>query len=237
VKRDLTVECFTTPRGKRWLATDDGENVIITTCASAGAACGCDPTYCPQARALTATLPPVGRGFDSMKPTIGDLVGKNINNSRMQISASLPWRPFDPKRPTVGDLVEAGRRLGTSQELSNPIQLCPHDSPCRALHVRLGSPCTGILCGLSGASAAVVNANGAGHFDPMQPTIGDLVGTKTVEAAASCPPVVRRIDGRFDPTQPTVGDLTVRKRVRAHAISVEPDDFLVHPSTVKEVSR
>jgi hypothetical protein len=168
----LNVECFTTPGGKRWLAADDGENVIITTCASAGAACGCDPTYCPQARALTATLPPVGRRFDPMKPTIGDLVGKNINDSRMQISASLPWRPFDPKRPTVGDLVQAGQ----------------------------GVPA------VTGATAWDT-ASAFSRFDPMRATVGDLVGIKSVEAAASGPPVVHRIGGVFDPTQPTVGDL------------------------------
>ena len=178
-----------------------------------------------------------GRRFDPMKPTIGDLVDKNINDSRMHISASLPWRPFDPKRPTVGDLVEAGRRLGTSQELSNPIQLCPHDSPCRTLHATLNLPCMGILCGFSGASAATVNPNSTGHFDPMQPTVGDLVGSKTVEAAASGPPVVRRIDGKLDLSQPTVGDLAARTTIRGHGLRVEPDDFLVHPSRVKEVSR
>jgi len=105
---------------------------------------------------------------------------------------------FNPMQPTIGNLV--GVKLGASQEL------CPHDSPCSKLHASLNIPCSGI-CGFTGASAATVNSNGADHFDPMKPTVGDLVGSKAVDVAASAPPVVRRADGSFDPLQPTVGDL------------------------------
>lgn len=90
--------------------------------------------------------------------------------------------------------------------------------------------------GQAGADPSLVFSS----FDPMRPTVGDLVGIKAVEAAASCPPVVRRIDGRFDPTQPTVGDL-VTKTLHGHTslrtISIEPGDIAVHPSRVKGCSR
>jgi hypothetical protein len=49
-------------------------------------------------------------------------------------------------------------------------------------------------------------ASAFSRFDPMQYTVGDLVGKKPVEAAASGPSVVR-IDGKLDLSQPTVGDL------------------------------
>ena len=115
------------------------------------------------------------------------------------VAASLNPIPrgYNPMQPTIGDLV--GVKSGASQELSNPTQQC-HDSACSTLHTMLGIRCSGILC-------ASVNPNGSSHFDPMRPTVGDLVGVKAVEVAASAPPVVRRIDGRFDPTQNTVGDL------------------------------
>ena len=105
---------------------------------------------------------------------------------------------FNPMQPTIGDLV--GVKSGASQEL------CPHDSPCATLHAVLGVPCLGILCKLSGAPAATVNPNGTGHFDPMRPTVGDLLGINAVDVAASAP-VIRRINGVFDLSQPTVGDL------------------------------
>jgi hypothetical protein len=76
------------------------------------------------------------------------------------------------------------------------------------------------------------------RFDPMRPTIGDLVGSKPVEAAASGPPVLRRVDGRFDSMQVTVGDLTGLNPVRGHTsgrtIDAEPDDFLVHPRRIRD---
>jgi hypothetical protein len=75
----------------------------------------------------------------------------------------------------------------------------------------------------------------------MRSTVGDLIGKNVddsrMQIDASAPPSIRRVDGRLDLTQPTVGDLTVRKRIGAQDISVERDDFLVHPSRVKEVSR
>jgi len=71
-------------------------------------------------------------------------------------------------------------------------------------------------------------------FDPMQYTVGDLVGKKPVEAAASEPPVTRRIDGTFDPMQPTVGDLSVRGHTSGRTVSAEPDDFLVHPRRIRD---
>lgn len=132
--------------------------------------------------AVAAALNPSGRRFDAMKPTVGDLVGKNVNDSRMQIDASA-------------------------------------------------------LSGLSSRSLGVVQAMiSSKPFDPMKPTIGDLVGSKNVEAAANSPPVTRRINGKLDLSQPTVGNL-VTKTVRAHAISVEPDDFVMHPRRIRMCSR
>jgi hypothetical protein len=78
-------------------------------------------------------------------------------------------------------------------------------------------------------------------FDPMQATIGDLVGKNIddsrMQINAGSPPSIRRVNGRLDLSQPTVGDLAARTTIRGHGIRVEPDDFLVHPSRVKEVSR
>jgi hypothetical protein len=79
-------------------------------------------------------------------------------------------------------------------------------------------------------------------FDPMQYTVGDLVNidqkvTASQELSNPSPPVTRRIDGRFDPMQPTVGELSARGHTSGRTVSTEPDDFLVHPSRVKEVSR
>jgi hypothetical protein len=152
----------------------------------------------------------------------------------------LNGRRFDPWQYTVGDLVNVNRKVGASQEFSNPIQVSGCNGECRRLHSELGLPCTGILCGFSGGPAAIVNANGAGHFDPRLPTIGDLVG-KTVEAAANSPPVTRRINGKLDLSKPTVGDLTGPKSVRGHTsgrtVSTEPDDFLLHPRKIRMCSR
>jgi hypothetical protein len=96
----------------------------------------------------------------------------------------------------------------------------------------MGLQCSG-LCKV----IASLNQNSAGHFDPMQPTVGDLVGSKTVEAAASSPPVTRRINGKLDLSQPTVGDLSVRGHTSLKPISIEPSDYLVHPNRIKECSR
>jgi len=111
---------------------------------------------CPNGRILNASLAPNGSGrFDSMRPSVGDLVGQPPG----------AWLP-----PKV-----------RAQAGANP--------------------------SLATVVATALSPNNTRHFDPMRPTVGDLVDIKTVEAAASAPPVVRRIDGRFDPTQPTVGDL------------------------------
>ena len=80
-------------------------------------------------------------------------------------------------------------------------------------------------------------ASATSRFDPMQPTVGDLVGSKAVDAAASAPPVVRRIDGRFDPMQPTVGDLSVRGHTSMRTVNIEPGDITVHPRRVRMCSR
>ena len=175
--RKMDVKCFTNNEGKRFILTDDCKNIIATQCASA-TGCSCDPSRCPRARAFVA-----GRRFDPTQATVGDLVGKNVNDSRMQIDASA-----------LSD--SSSRRLGVVQ--------------------------------------AMISSKA---FDPMQPTIGDLVGSKTVEAAVNSPPVTHRINGKLDLSQPTVGDLSVRGHTSGRTISAESDDFLVHPSRVKEVSR
>jgi hypothetical protein len=196
----------------------------------------------------TAEVPlgywPVGGAAALNQLTVGDLVGKTMQRTidfpsleTFQSNAAKARQ----SRPG-GGIVSQESRVEFAEAKPSGVSgaLCPHDSPCRTLHASLNLPCMGILCGFSGASAATVSPNGAARFDPMQPTIGDLVGTKTVEAAASSPPAVRRIDGRLDLTQPTVGDL-VTKTLRGHTsgrtVSAAPDDFLVHPSRVKEVSR
>ena len=127
--------------------------------------------------------------FDSMRPTVGDLVGYRLGEYPQPeprflsfseaVRASLTPNGaghFDPRKPTIGSLV--GVRLGASQA--------------------------------SAEAASTANENSTARFDPMRPTIGDLVGINAVEAAASEPPVTRRIDGAFDPMQATIGDLTVR---------------------------
>ena len=147
------VKCFTNNDGRRFILTDDCKNIIATQCASA-AGCACDPSRCPEARALVAGILPVGRVFDAMKPTVGDLVGKNINDSRVQIDASalsdlssrplgavqamISSKPFDPMQPTIGDLV--GSKTVEAAASRPPV-----------VH-RIG-----------------------GVFDPTQPTVGDLV--------------------------------------------------------------
>ena len=135
-------------------------------------------------------------------------------------------------KPTVGDLVDVNRKVDASQERSESIRLCPDDSACRRLHDTMGLQCSG-LCKV----IASLNQNGAGHFDPMQPTVGDLVGSKTFEAAASSPPVTRRINGKLDLSQPTVGDLSVRGHTSLRPISIGPGDITMHPSRIREVSR
>jgi hypothetical protein len=114
-------------------------------------------------------------------------------------------RHFDSMKATVGDLVNVNRKVGASQERSESIQICPDDSACRRLHDTMGLQCSG-LCKVS----ASLNQNSVGHFNQMQYTVGDLVGKKPVDAAASEPPSIRRIDGQLDLSQPTVGDLSVR---------------------------
>lgn len=104
-----------------------------------------------------------GSRFNPMQSTVGDLVGKNVNDSRMQIDASalsylssrplgvvqamVSSKPFDPMLPTIGDLV------GT-----------------KAVDVTASAP------------PAVRRIDG--RFDPMQPTVGDLV-TKTARGHPS----------------------------------------------------
>jgi len=147
----------------------------------------------------------------AQSPCVGTCMGCPRSINVESLNASLAPNGsggFDSMRRTVGDLV--GQRLGA--------WLPPK------------------VYGQAGADPSLVFSS----FDPMRPTVGDLVGCKIVEAAASCPPVVRRIDGRFDPMQPTVGDL-VTKTARGHTslrtISIEPGDIAVHPRRVKGCSR
>lgn len=156
----------------------------------------------------------------------------------MQVSPDTPVPLCSPNSPCMGACMGCPRRIRS--ELLNP-SAAPNssslfDSMCPTVGDLVGQP-LGVwhppkVRGQAGADPSLVFSS----FDPMKPTIGDLVGVKAVEAAASSPPVIRRIDGRFDPTQPTVGDLSVTRTIRGHAISVEPDDFLLHPRRVKESS-
>jgi hypothetical protein len=167
VNRDLNVETFTTPTGQHAVGIDDGENITITLCASAG-----------EALALAAALRP-GRRFDPMKPTVGDLVDVKT------IGAPLS-RP-----PTI-------RRID-------------------------------------------------GRFDSTQATVGDLVGQPlsaslppkviATQAATNSPPLPRRIDGKLDLSQPTVGDLSTRRSSLGLTTSVESGDIALHPRRIRMCSR
>lgn len=146
-------------------------------------------------------------------------------------------RHFDSMKATVGDLVNVNRKIDASQERSNPIQVSGCNSECRRLHrlhSAIGFPCSKILCSLAGGPLAIVNANGTARFDPMRPTVGDLVD-KTVEAAENSPPVTRRINGKLDLSQPTVGDLSIRGC--GHTSRGLSGDIGLHPRRVREVSR
>jgi len=119
------------------------------------------------------------------------------------------------KADALGKICSAARELGI-------------DSPL----------CTGMeWSGMVNVPPGRAVASAFSHFfDPMQYTVGDLVGKKPVEAAASGPPAVRRIDGKLDLSQLTVGDLAARTTIRGHGIRVEPDDFLVHPNRIREAA-
>jgi hypothetical protein len=164
--------------------------------------------------AVAAALNSEPRRYNPMQATIGDLVGKNINDSRMQISASLPWRPFDPKQPTVGNLV--GKKLGESQETAEAAATVNGNGTSRfdPMQPTIGS-LVGVRLGASQTTAEVAatvneNENSSAHFDPKKPTVGDLTHLKSVHGHG---------------------------HTSMGTISVEPGDIAVHPSRVKEVSR
>lgn len=110
---------------------------------------------------------------------------------------------FDPMKNTVGDLI--GLKIGASP---NPVQ------SAKGVGDLVGQPLGAYAFAPPSAyQPPKVSAQASGDpslvfssFDPMRPTVGDLVGSETVDVAASAP-VVRRTDGSFDPLQPTVGDL------------------------------
>jgi len=123
------------------------------------------------------------------------------------------------KNDALGKICSAARELGI-------------DSPL----------CTGMeWSGMVNVPPGRAVASAFNHFfDPMQYTVGDLVGKKPVEAAASEPPVIRRIDGTFDPMQSTVGDLvtkTLRDHTSGRTISIEPGDITLHPQRIRMCSR
>ena len=194
--------------------------------------------------AVAAALNPSGRRFDPMRATVGDLVGKNVNDSRMQINASAPSDLPDDCFAIVPEaargprgnkslrklpLVSVEKKEFDAAIVKNALRAFDADfltllagtgvakddalgKICYAAReVGIDSPlCVGMewsrrINTWLRPERAVASA--FSRFDPMQYTVGDLVGKKPVEAAANGPSVVHRIGGVFDPTQPTIGDL------------------------------
>lgn len=173
---------------------------------------------CPNGMVLNASLTPNGSGrFNPLQPTVGDLVDVNPKVAASQELSNVPQQGKG-----VGDLVS--QKLHDWQE--------PHAEKSGVGDL-VNEPFGAKVQGQAASDHSLVFSS----FNSMRPTIGDLVGA-TVEAAASAPLVVRRINGQFDATQKTVGDLVdANPRLPQVIAGVESDDFVMHPRRIRMCSR